>query len=357
MRKNPNKTKSLKFATALFALVTLISSCSNPYIKTLEQIVVENQGTINFKLQEGKKQDERKEKRKRISFEHFDRYLITASNAGIHLEVYKSEKPFANILVLPTLGEPASSLDKFSQEIASYGYNVHALDVEGFGKSSGEEGNIDVKKVEQDISTAIEYIKSRNDGKIVLSGTSMGSEYSLLYSAEGKYRDKLDAIIAHGSFVPSADVPDFDVRIWFCRNPLNKPLVEFFSGGKLDVVETLGRKNFYNNLEELSQMTEDPCQRVHINTGGYIDFLNYKPENLINSYKAPILFIVSKDDGMIPFKHSIRVFDFFRKTNPNAVLYIPQGEERKGEVPHMAFDTNSKEISSKINAFLRKVLK
>ncbi len=339
------------FLKSLAGLVFVgISGCNNHYIKVLEDIVVDNKGTLEKELNK-----EEILEREKISFKHFEKYLID-DDGRLHLDVYESEKAFSNIILLPTLGEPACSLSCFSKEISSYGYNVYSLDVRGFGKSSGGKGEIDVRRAEQDISTTIEYVGNRNNKSIVLAGTSMGSEYSLLYSVEGQYRDSLDVVIAHGSFVPSADVPDLDVRVGFCRNPLNKPLVEIFSGGKLNILETLGKEKFYNNTEELKQITEDSDQRDYIVSEDYIDFLNYKPENPVNSYKGPLLLIVSKDDKMIPFKHSIHVFNFFKKKNLNAVLYIPNGEERNGEVPHMAFDTNYKEISKDIDRFLKKVL-
>jgi pimeloyl-ACP methyl ester carboxylesterase len=327
-----------------------VSGCNNNYIKALEEIVVNNKGTLEKELNK-----EEILEREKIPFKHFERYLVV-NNERLHLDVYESEKAFSNIILLPTLGEPACSLSCFSNEIASYGYNVYTLDVRGFGKSSGGKGEIDVRKAEKDISTTIDYVVSRNNKRIVLAGTSMGSEYSLLYSAEGQYKERLDAVIAHGSFVPSADVPDLDVRVGFCKNPLNKPLVEVFSGGKLNILETLGKEKFYNNTKELKQITEDSEQRDYVVSGDYIDFLNYKPENPVNSYKGPLLLIVSKDDKMICFKHSIYVFNFLKKKNPDAVLYIPQGEETRGEVPHMAFDTNYKEVSKDINRFLKKVL-
>ncbi len=340
-----NKRKLLSYAL-LAGMAFSSIGCSGSYKKSLERIVKEDHASICSSVNN---------KSKELFFRK-QLILELSEDRKINLETYNSENSSANIILLSTLGEPASSLSLFSSEIAGYGYNVYAIDIEGFGKSTGDRGKIFVPKIEEDISKTIEFIKSQNNQKIVLAGTSIGSEFSLLYSVEGKYKEEVEAVIAHGSFVPSLG-KDFDLRSWLCRNPLNKPIIKLLTHGKLNILHVLGKKNFYNNLKEIEQITSDEDYITRINTGTYIDFINYKPKNKITSYRRPILFVISKDDGMIPFKHSIHIYDSFKKENPNVFLYIPEGRDRNREVPHMAFDTNYKEIAEEIDCFLKRALK
>ncbi len=331
--------------------ITLQNCASLSYSKTLERIIKQNHNQILI--------DRRKEKtvkREKIPFDKFNTIIGFGRNRKVNLEVYKSREAFSNIILLPTLGEPISSLNNFSSEMALYRHNIFALDIEGFGKSSGKRGEIIWPKIKQDISKTIEHIKSKNNKKIILAGTSIGSEYSLLYSIEGKYKNSIDAVIAHGLYGFNFNIPYSDFRADFCKTCIGSVLVDLFGGESLDIFNRLGKKNFYNNKDKFKEIIEnDPDYAKKIDLNSYLDFINYKPKKELSSYNGNILLIVSKDDKIISFKRSLSVYNFLKKQNLNTYLYIPQGKNKNNEVPHMAFDTNYKEITKNIDAFLRNI--
>ncbi len=339
-----SKKRASKVVAGFLAFT--LAGCS--YIKGLEKIVIENQGTINVKKEKIESHLDY------FSFS-YDKYLPIDKNRRIHVRVYEPKETFANVILLPTLGEPASSLEKFAREFSSFGYRIYAVDIEGFGESSGQRGCFSIPRVKEDISRVIEEIE-QNKEKIVLCGTSIGSEFSLIYGIEGKYKDKISAIILHACFAPFLDLPDFDGRVSFCKFDINRPIVKFITNGKLDLLSTLNEKNFYNNLEDIKQIKEDKNYVLKIDTDSFLNFLNYKLKKSDLNFNKPVLMIVSKDDKLIPFKHSIELFWLLRKYNKRTILYIPSGIETNYEVPHMAFDTNYKEITKTIDIFLKREL-
>mgnify|MGYP001605325894 CR=1 FL=1 len=343
-------TKNRKFMGLIAGLCLSLSSCATSnYTKQLEEIVRQECQVVSV-------EQRREEVRERVSVEYCNVSLPISDGREINVDVYTIKEPVANIILLPTLGEPASSLEKFSEEMASYGYNVYGVDVEGFGKSSGERGEIALWRVEEDISKAIDYIKSLNDRKIVLAGTSIGSDFSLFYSAEGEYKEEISGVVAHGSFVPSLDIP-FNPVVSFCKTRVGSFLARLAEGKKINMLSHLRRKNFYANEEQLKEVLEDPDYAIEeIGTKGYLDFIRYKPEMPVTSYNGEVLFMISKDDRIIPFRYSIALYDALRKENPNIVLYIPFGRDSDRVVPHMSFDVNYQEIAEQINVFLRSVL-
>jgi len=332
-------SKKLLRKLLLGSSIMLNSCVTTSYTKNLENIVKQSHQTISLRQEQIQ---QHKLEQEQIPFTYSETQLSVSKNRKINLEIYNSENAFSNIILLPTLGEPASSLDKFSKEMASYGHNVFALDIEGFGKSTGKRGKINIPKIKQDISTTIEHIKSQNNKKIVLAGTSIGSEFSLIYLSEGKYKQEIDASIFHGLFAPNLDIPAFDYRLMFLQTDIGACLTTLFSGGELNMLYHLGKENFYNDEQGLKEILDDQDYLItKINTRGYTEFIHYKPKTSISSYKGGVLFIISKDDKIVP----------------NTILYIPSGRDLNNEVPHMAFDTNYNEITQTINHFLRGVLK
>lgn len=285
----------------------------------------------------------------KIPFEYFEVSLNLSENRSINLEVYHSQQAFSNIVLLPTLGEPATSLEKFSSEMAGLGHNVYALDIEGFGKSTGKKGKIDLNKIKEDISRTIEYLQKTNSKNIVLAGTSIGSEYSFIYLNEGKYKEEIDAAILHGLYAPYLHVGYKDFRESVLKNPISGLFVNILSAGKLDIWSRLGKKNFYNNIEEFSQVSNDPLYVRKVNTGAYRKFFKHKLDE--KPYPGHILFIVSEADRIIDFKRSMNLYEHLKERNSNTLLYFPGSAQE--QVPHMVFDTNPKEISEQIDFFLR----
>ena len=331
--------------------LSLNSCVTTSYSRKLENIVKQSHQTISLpqkQIRQYRLEDNQ------IPFSYSQTQLSISKDRKINIETYNSEKAFSNIILLPTLGEPANSLDEFSKAMASYGHNLFALDVEGFGKSTGTRGEINIPKIKQDISKTIEYIKSQNNKEIVLAGTSIGSEFSLIYLADGKYKHEINSAVFHGLVGPYLEISHADYRLMFLQTDIGACLTNFFSGGELNMFYHLGKENFYNNEQKTEEILRNPDYTINkIDTKSYTKFLHYRLKNPLDSYKGKILFIISKDDQMIPFKHSINVYSCLKNKNLNITLYIPQGKDSNNEVPHMAFDTNFKEITQTINYFLR----
>ncbi|MEK6951906.1 MAG: alpha/beta hydrolase, partial [Nanoarchaeota archaeon] len=211
-----NKLKNFYNGLILCFGALLAGCASHKYINMLERIIKEEHSVVRVNEEyEGMYanyyasiQGSMIEKKK----------IELSKNRFVNLEIYRGGNT-SSIILLPTLGEPVSSLEKFSKEMASYGHHVYALDIEGFGESSGERGEIIIEKIEEDISETIEYVKSQNCKRLILAGTSIGGEFSLLYGAEGRYKNDIDGFIIHGVFAPSLN-KHIDYRENFCENSL-----------------------------------------------------------------------------------------------------------------------------------------
>jgi len=292
-------------------------------------------------------------RREKIPFVHCSDYLLPGISRFVYLDIYESSDAFSNIIFLPTFGEPANSLSYFSREMASYGHNVYVLDVEGFGNSSGIRGEINLDKIGEDISKTIEYVKKRNNKKIVLGGSSIGAEFSLLYAVEGKHKKDINALIIHGCYIPSLEGIESDYRVDFSKNKFGRFLIKLFAGNHLNKVKHLGKENFYNGEGKFEQIATDLNYVTHACTLSYLNFLDYEPRVPVTSFEEPILFIISKDDRIVSPQRSREAFEIFKEKNPWVKLYTPSGRDNDGIVPHLAFDTNYGEISERINFFLR----
>lgn len=75
----------------------------------------------------------------------------------------------------------AALFDYYSEFFAEHGYNCHAIDLRGHGKSGGDVANTTMADYVTDVQTAVEGLRLANP---ILVGHSMGGLVALMYARE-----------------------------------------------------------------------------------------------------------------------------------------------------------------------------
>lgn len=119
--------------------------------------------------------------------------LLTSDNIKIAANLYAVEKPIGWLVLLHMMPATKESWHDFAIEAQKTGYESIAIDLRGYGKSSGEpDGFLKFSDEEHqksilDAQAAVEYlIKERkaDPKKIAFIGASIGANLSLQYIAE-----------------------------------------------------------------------------------------------------------------------------------------------------------------------------
>lgn len=89
---------------------------------------------------------------------------------------------------------------------------------------------------------------------------------------------------------------------------------------------------------------------AYLRIAGFDDPTEYEPINVVDKISpVPILLIHSKEDDMIPYQHSVQIFE---KAKEPKELWI---KEKGGH--SQAYDENQKEFTEKMKQFIEKYLK
>lgn len=114
-------------------------------------------------------------------------------------------------------GKPSYSLMDF---LAGEGFDVFALDIRGFGRSTHPDGHISTADASEDLNAVVDYVlKLKNVQKINLLGWSWGTQYGGMFMMS--YPEKVEKYVSYAQMhIDSADLvkrrPKIEV---FHKNP------------------------------------------------------------------------------------------------------------------------------------------
>jgi alpha-beta hydrolase superfamily lysophospholipase len=128
--------------------------------------------------------------------------LITAEGLALHLHAWPCATPRGTVLLVHGLGEHGGRYDHVAKALNAWGWNVIAHDHRGHGRSSGARGRIDRDDaLLEDLSLAIDAVRARHTGRLVLLGHSMGGLIASRFVAEAlrprpaRWSREVDALV------------------------------------------------------------------------------------------------------------------------------------------------------------------
>ena len=105
----------------------------------------------------------------------WEKYVETSKDKPIIVLCHGSATAGKESFDLQVSGKPTYSL---MDVLAQNGFDVFALDVRGFGRSTHPEGHMTTAEASQDLNAVVDYVlKLRNAKKVNLLGWSWGTQY------------------------------------------------------------------------------------------------------------------------------------------------------------------------------------
>ena len=105
------------------------------------------------------------------------RVIRFSADDGVELAAELRGEGATGVVLVHMFPADRTSWDPFAERLADEGYLSLALDLRGYGDSSGER---DIPEIWRDVVAAAEELRSRGAERVVLIGASMGGTASLL---------------------------------------------------------------------------------------------------------------------------------------------------------------------------------
>ncbi len=175
--------------------------------------------------------------------------LDASDRVRLFNQFWKPQNPKAVLLIVHGLKDHSSRYTSISEQLATHGYAVYALDLRGHGKSEGERafvGSFD--DYLRDLDLFYDKVRRAEPGKpVFLFGHSMGGAIALLF-ALGRNPEIRGLVLSAPALKIPSDVSP--LLVWFTKR----------LGGiapKRSVFK-LDNKFFTRDLEALAAMNSDP---------------------------------------------------------------------------------------------------
>src|SRR5271169_326971 len=133
----------------------------------------------------------------------WEKYVGTAKDKPIIVLAHGSATAGKESFDLQVPGKPTYSL---MDVLAQNGFDVFALDVRGFGRSTHPEGHMTTAEASQDLNAVVDYVlKLRKVQTVNLLGWSWGTQYGGMFVMN--YPDKVEKYISYAQMhVSSPDI-------------------------------------------------------------------------------------------------------------------------------------------------------
>jgi pimeloyl-ACP methyl ester carboxylesterase len=198
-------------------------------------------------------------------------------------------------------GQPSYSLMDF---LAREGFDVFALDVRGFGRSTRPDGHMTTREASQDLNAVVDYVLSlRSREKVHLLGWSWGTQYGGMFIMA--HPGKVDRYVSYAQM--HVDSPDIARR---------RPRLEDFRKSPYVTIPEAGWKNRFASMTPAT--VTDPAvadafaraasqAEPRTPTGPQVDMVTLMPMIDPGLMAVPVMLIhgeyddVADPDGLLPF--------------------------------------------------------
>lgn len=229
------------------------------------------------------------------------------NNTFINVNEYfaKNNVHDATIIITHGLAEYSKYYDEIAKYLQTNDFNVITYDLKGHGKSFGKRGSINsYKEYLKDLSELVSYAKKKTK-KVYLIGHSLGGVITNLYVL--KYGN-VDGVIISSSptfYLPAIEKIKYFPFKYFLRN---KKMYTNFKDSRL-----LNNNNYVKDVYDL--------EYYYFNIGHEVLYKGIKYLNKnFDKYLTPVLFIHSKSDELVDYKHSENIYKKISSKDKNIIL-------------------------------------
>jgi pimeloyl-ACP methyl ester carboxylesterase len=231
----------------------------------------------------------------------WEKYVETSKDKPIIVLCHGSATAGRESFDLQVPGKPTYSL---MDVLAQNGFDVFALDVRGFGRSTHPEGHMSTTEASQDLNAVVDYVlKLRNAKKVNLLGWSWGTQYGGMFVMSQP--DKVEKYISYAQM--HLNSPDIAKR---------RPRIEFFrQNAYVSIPEAGWKPRFYSMAprEASDPGVVDAFAKAAVQvevkspTGPQLDMVTTMPMLNPRLMPVPVMIIhgqyddVADLDGLLPF--------------------------------------------------------
>ncbi len=231
----------------------------------------------------------------------WEKFVDSAKNKPVIVLCHGSATAGKESFDLQVPGKPTYSL---MDVLAQNGFDVFALDVRGFGRSTHPDGHMTTAEASQDLNAVVDYVlKLRNVKKVNLLGWSWGTQYGGMFVMNQP--GKVDKYVAYAQMhVNSADIAR------------RRPRIDVFRQNAYVTIPEAGWKpRFYSmappevsDPEVVDAFAKVAAQvEVKSPTGPQLDMVTIMPMLNPRLMPVPVMIIqgqyddVADLDGLLPF--------------------------------------------------------
>lgn len=198
------------------------------------------------------------------------------------------ENAKATIAIIHGMGEHSNRYINIVNHFVTRGYDIHAFDLRGNGRSHGQRGHINSWiEIRNDISAFLDLIKRQSDTPLFILGHSLGGVVALDYCT--RYPEGLQGVIASSPAIGKTGVPAI---LWVLARILNRIWPRFSLDIRLDT------SNFSRDPAVLEALKNDPLfhtrgtARLGMEVRHIVEWIHANSGNL----RLPLLIVHGTDD-------------------------------------------------------------
>ena len=217
----------------------------------------------------------------------------------IHTVHHRGESPAgAHVVIAHGLAEHSGRYDWTAERLVDAGYDVHALDHRGHGRSGGRLGYVDsFTALVDDLAAFVRTVKAEHRAEpVFLLGHSMGGLAVTALATRGQVA--VDGIVLSGPALAPGD--DFDPATLAAAKVLGR-LTPGFGVQRLDAAHVS------RDPEVVARYLEDPMNftgKLPARTGAQLLETIERTTAQLGAIRAPLLVLHGSDDKLVPVKAS-----------------------------------------------------
>ena len=165
--------------------------------------------------------------------------------------------------------DPGIGAPEMTRDLVMKGFNILLFDQRGRGESEGK--GLLLVNASQDIGGAVDYIKNRNSGDIIIMGFSLGAALSLTC------QEDVAAIISDTSFT---NVKEMFIRQTTIETNLPEPIIKFLAPGIFLMAKVIYGYDAVNPIDRVADIS---CPILFIH--GEADN-NILPDDVVKLFEA-----------------------------------------------------------------------
>lgn len=232
---------------------------------------------------------------------------------GVLLHIKRDEinDPKGVVIITHGIAEHSGRYAEITKILNDNGYDVIRYDLRGHGQSQGKRGALKhYFDFVDDLHVIVNEAKKKQYKKIFLIGHSMGGLIVNMYGV--KYPKNINGIISSGA------------PTYFIKDVLPFRIIGY------KWIGFLNRKNEFAN-DSLSRIKEveddyinDPLNlktfKFSLAGNMFVGGVRYFNKN-INNYKARVLILHGKDDSIVPYQFSERLYKILPEIDKELIIY------------------------------------